>query len=530
MNWAIGLALLTMLPALLTSTYLGHVTDSAARSGPAFVWQATPVASPWPPADRWSYRDAQQHTAATLRAAELEQDWCERDPQAEVLRLQLAAANDVDTVWHGVRIPVSDGDLAAVQMIAEATAAERGMTFAELPQFWLVSRTELRRWGCLSETISAIREAEASDEPESTLGDPADRLNRLLGLRDPALTDAIRRQLRITLWGGWYTEPDDEADDGVGNVYLVTRAPIPIEMIDTISHELLHALQDQQLGWNLHETFLDPQTSDELTARRWVIEGDASANELTRYSRVLRGLLATHTWGPYSGLEFDLARRAYRVLSPLEATATFAPYEDGAAVVARIAREVGLEAVNELLHDPPPSTEQLMHAEKLAANEPPIQLDDLDALREHLLPPTRWQDPIVDRMGEHWLRTLLVSATGDAERSSAAAAGWGSDQIALWQSIDDEQASVVTMQFVFDDAEQHRQGTRGLLAWLVAHSDDEARRAIGRPVVGWDGPAGIVRLIIRPDSVWLVAASDTDTANQLAHGLTDIDLTDYRHE
>ena len=533
MSWGVGLALLTLLSALLASTYVYQASGSPSPSDQRLVWQAAPAASPWPAANRWSYLDAQSHTADTLRIAEREQQWCEADDGAHFLRRQLEFTDDVDAVWENLRTPAQGDDLAAVRAIAAATAAARGMVLESMPQVWLVSRTELRRWGCLSELVLEIRAREEAQETEqrSRLGEPAERLTQLLGLRDPALTEAVRRQLRITLWGGWYSEPDgyydQDATDGPGSIYLVTRAPIPMGKVATISHELLHALQDQLLDWKLHDAFLEPDTSDSLTARRWLIEGDASANELTHSSAALGELVEAHPWGPASGMELALARRASEAMSPHESAATFAPYEDGAAVVARLARAQGQPAVNALLHAPPASTEQLMHPEKLAAEEAPIALRDLDELRRSLLRATAWQEPIVDRMGEHWLRTLLVSATGDAARSDTAAAGWGGDQIALWQSIIDPEHAIVTMQFVFDDEREHREGIEGLLAWLVAHSDGEARTAVDQPIVGWDSAAGSIRLITRSESIWLIATRERSSADQLALGIVRLRLTDY---
>ena len=533
MTWGVGLALLTLLSAWLATAYVYQASGSLPPSDQRIVWQAAPAASPWPLAHRWTYLDAQSHTADTLRVAEREQEWCEADDRVHVLRQQLEFSNDVDAVWENLRTPAQGDDLAAVRTIAAATGAARGVVLETLPQVWLVSRTQLRRWGCVSELVMQIREREEAGElnQRSMVGEPAARLAQLLGLRDPALTDAVRRQLRITLWGGWYSEPDgyhdQDATDGAGNIYLVTRAPIPMGKVATISHELLHALQDQLLDWKLHDVFLDPDTTDALTARRWLIEGDASANELTHSSAALSEFVATHPWGPASGMELDLARQASAAMSPHESAATFAPYEDGAAVVARLAREQGHPAVNALLHEPPVSTEQLIHPEKLTNHEAPIALRDLDDLRRILLHASAWEEPIVDRMGEHWLRTLLVSATGDAARSDRAAAGWGGDQIALWRSTTDPEQSIVTMQFVFDDEWEHREGIEGLLAWLVAHSDGEARSAAGQPIVGWDGPAGSIRLITRSESIWLIATRERSSADQLALGIARLMLADY---
>ncbi len=147
----------------------------------------------------------------------------------------------------------------------------------------------------------------------------------------------------------------------------------------------------------------------------------------------------------------------------------------------------------------------MLHAEKLANDEQPISLVDLERLRDELLPAEQWNAPIVDRMGEHWLRSLIGTASKRPGIARTAAAGWGSDQMALWRSTDGE-AEVVTWQFVFDDPQEHREGLSGMRRWFFSHTANEAE-AVFANMLSWDGPAGAARLVTRPRAGWLVSAT-----------------------
>ena len=314
----------------------------------------------------------------------------------------------------------------------------------------------------------------------------------------------------------------------VGEVVLVSRPTMPSAFVGVISHELVHFLQDQWTGWRLHDWYRDAETTDQLQALRWVVEGDATLNELYPEDPPLLDLLSDIEWGPEDNAEYDLWFRAYEALTPQDSENIFAAYDEGSSVLAALRAESGQGAIDAMLLDPPESTEQLIHPHKLEIDEQPIELLDLRRLRDEVFPETEWREPIVDRMGEQWLRTLILTATRFTTLARNTAAGWGSDQMVLWQSHDGAD-EVVTWQVVFDHRGHQRDGVIGLRSWFYSHTEDEAQRDPDDPadLHYWDGPNGAARLVIRPHGVWLVAASDAALADRIANGILSRVWTNY---
>ena len=458
-----------------------------------------------------------------------ERRWCDEQPAVAELRTRLED-EEVEDIWDSLLVPAEGEDLRAVEIIAEATAEARRIPLRELPPVFLVSRTTLRHWACLYEEIWE----DLSDEDDDwTVGRPASRLALLLGQEIEDCGDLEQSWLSATLYWGWYGEIDDAHElepgaDGVGEVVIVSSAPMPPIYVGVISHELVHFLQDQWTGWRLHDWYRDAQTTDELEALRWVVEGDATLNELYAEDAPLLELLADIEWGPDENAEIDLWYRAYEALTPQDSENLFAAYEQGSSVLAALRAESGQSAIDALLLDPPESTEQLLHAGKLESDEQPIELVDLRRLRDELFPATDWDEPIVDRMGEQWLRTLILTTTRFSTLARNTAAGWGSDQMALWQSQDGS-AEVVTWQIVFDHVGHQREGAVGLRSWFYSHTANEAEAAPEAPASlhSWDSPTGAARLVIRPNAVWLVAANNPQIADEVARGILNRVWTSY---
>ncbi len=502
--------------------------------------------------DIHSYREVRRFADQMLETLDEERLWCERQPEVAELRAMLDA-HDPETVWRSLLSPAEGEDLRAVDIIAGATAEARGIALRALPPVFLVSRTDLRRYACLYEDIWEYgEEADAGEDDgghddgvdeqvaaeveteqvETQVGLAASRLAQLLGQSVEDYGDLEQSWLSATLVAGWYEEIDGAhelapGEDGIGEVVLVSSPPMPAFFTSVVSHELVHVLQDQWLDWRLHDLYRDAQTTDALNALRWIVEGDATLNELYEDAPPLRQLLADIEWGPEEHAETDLWIRAYEALTPQESENLFAAYEQGSSILSALRGERGQEAIDELLLDPPESSEQLIHAEKLERGEQPIDLVDLPRLRELLLPASEWRAPIVDRMGEQWLRSLITSASKRTDIARKTAAGWGSDQMALWTSKDGE-TEVVTWQIVFDDPEEHREGLSGLRRWFFSHTANEAQAAFAN-MLSWDNPGGggAARLVTRPRAVWLVASNDPAVADDIANGIRTRIWTNY---
>ena len=57
---------------------------------------------------------------------------------------------------------------------------------------------------------------------------------------------------------------------------------------------------------------------------------------------------------------------------------------------------------------------------------------------------------------------------------------------------------------------------------MIVHTDGAVREARHLPVIGWEGPAGAVRLVDHGQSLWLIAATheiDADAATLAVLGL-----------
>ncbi len=476
--------------------------------------------------DIYSYRSVRRFADRMLEVLAAERVWCDEQVEVDALRAMLDD-HDKEHIWRSLLVPAAGEDLRAVRIIAEATAQVRGIPMQELPPVFLISRTSLRHHACLFEEIW---EDPTDEDRDWTVGRPASRLAILLGQDVEDYSDLEQSWLSATLAWGWYGEiPDaDELEpgaDGVGEVIIVSRPSMPAVFVDVISHELVHFLQDQWTGWRLHDWYRDVETTDQLQALRWVVEGDASLNELYLLNAPLSNLLADFEWGPERNAELALWYRAYHALTPQDSENLFAAYDQGRSVLAALREDRGQEAIDALLLDPPESTEQLLHNLKLESNEQPIELTDLARLRKEVLKADRWQDPIVDRMGEQWLRTLIATATRQSGLASAAASGWGSDQMALWRALDNE-AEVITWQIVFDEYTEYRRGVLAMRQWFQSHTDNEALEP-SDDTLSWDGPTGAARLISTVGAVWLIAATDPSIADEVAQGIYSLGWTNY---
>lgn len=213
-------------------------------------------------------------------------------------------------------------------------------------------------------------------------------------------------------------------------------------------HEIVHALQDHHLG--LGEKFELERDTDAENAYRSVIEGDAmvatvgfllnaqgiTLEQLTDDPNRLAVLLGSGQ--PEHG-ELNAA--------PMIIQRTLlAPYIEGALFAATLYRHGGWETVNRAHHEPPASTEQILHPQKYLDGEPPekIALPNLDALDE-----AGCESVLEDTLGELEIGVYLGRGT-DAGLDLRAAAGWAGDRLRLY-----------------------RCGERDLIVWLTTWDDED---------------------------------------------------------
>ncbi len=207
----------------------------------------------------------------------------------------------------------------------------------------------------------------------------------------------------------------------VNFMQFVLRRDLVNEML--LAHELTHALQDQNFGTLAAAD--DPSNDDRSLAIHAVVEGDAT---LAGFAYLFGGL-------PESSL-LDLVERLGAVPAEVEKTLPDTPpvlrdalvfqYSAGAKFVALASLRGGWAAVNELLAQPPTSTEQVLWPDKYFVHRSTpilVRLGGLDVYRK----PEEWTVIEENTLGALTVR-ILVETFLDAARAAHVASGWEGDR------------------------------------------------------------------------------------------------------
>ena len=396
-----------------------------------------------------------------------------------------AAAPDPDPRL-AILIELTDpADVEVIDLIGATVAERRGLALLDEVPVYLLRRADIPAYLEADEEVTAHEDAFDA----GTDDDVDQRIFALLGLiGDDVSLDDLFEDFFIGLGLGFYDF------DLQGFVIISANDHVAGGDIATITHEFVHVLQDQHFAISDYfEAHRDNQ--DRLLAARFVVEGDAvNAEHLFR------------------DLERDLASRleprrdrapglSASVPPMLEAIFT-APYITGARVIARVLEAEGLAGVDALLAEFPPSTEQLLHPDKLAAGEPPLAVDDPDVSG---VLGSAWEAVGSDTLGEFVLRTLLGPATG-TDLARQAAAGWGGDRLTAYRGPAD--MSMLVWELRWDTAADAKEMMAGLRLWLPDRTGapvQELRpgtelRSQGARVSGWVRRSG--------DAVFVVLGED----------------------
>lgn len=323
---------------------------------------------------------------------------------------------------------------AEAQSTLSRLAAVRGLALrGPLPRV-SVSREQVRE-----QLLAALHRERAAEE----LRYEGELYRRLGWLPDGfdyerVVVDLLEEQL-----GGFYSFEE-------GRLYLVQGAS-PSMVALVLSHELVHALQFQ--NFRLAD-LLRHRTGDgdrELAARS-ILEGDAMLTS------TLERLYAAHLASMNGAQRRRTALPSAADLPPMprlraapRALQEFLlfPYLAGANLCGLAWRARGFRAVDVLLQRPPASTEQLLHPERLTAQDLPMEVSERYAMlgmrRAHH-----------DVLGELGLR-LYLEGLPEAEVQRAAA-GWGGDRAMLFLPDGDDalSGSAVVWRILFDNGEAGR--------------------------------------------------------------------------
>jgi hypothetical protein len=249
-----------------------------------------------------------------------------------------------------------------------------------------------------------------------------------------------------------------------------------------LSHELRHAIQDQQVVIR-EKLRVQSDYDDRRLAALCLLEGDASilmeqylssgatsnqpevANLFKIFSQSLTGeeIAAMFAAGP-----------SLRAAPPVVQEQLIAPYFDGRNLAAAIFAKGGFALLNQKLELPPRSMEQVLHPEKY--------LDRVDEPVAVALPEVgRARPDFEGTLGEFLIRVLL--RTGPAGESASAAAGWGGDRYAV---LDEGGGSYrLVWRSVWDSESDAREFRDALKAYVDQRfgGENNSLTSLGREVV-----------------------------------------------
>jgi hypothetical protein len=214
-------------------------------------------------------------------------------------------------------------------------------------------------------------------------------------------------------------------DPAAKTLYVVNGADEQTVGI-TITHELVHALQDQYV--NLDSLQKAGTDNDRLSAAQALIEGEAQFEQV---SIMVGGpeKIASRLPGGWERIREEIRNRQSEM--PVFATAPMViqesllfPYLSGAEFVRRLKEKKG--SVN-LFTDIPRSTEQILHATAFTDGK-------VDEPTPVVLPAPRGATKVYENdMGEFGTRLFLYQFLNDPATSARAAAGWDGDRFMVVQ-------------------------------------------------------------------------------------------------
>jgi len=205
-----------------------------------------------------------------------------------------------------------------------------------------------------------------------------------------------------------------------------------------MAHELTHALQDQHFDLRRFEHWPKGDSDAELAVHA-LIEGDATlAMVMYISSDPMRAVTFLKSMGAMGvdTKELNQAPRAIR-------ESLLFPYQEGLTWTRTLYGQGGWSQVSQAFTTLPQSTEQIMHPEKYLAHESPVKvtLPDitslLNASTKSMVPakgPVTWKRVFSDVNGEWGTYLLLDEYLKTPAESRKAAAGWGGDRYAVYES------------------------------------------------------------------------------------------------
>jgi hypothetical protein len=309
----------------------------------------------------------------------------------------------------------------------------------------------------------------------------------------------LRRRIILENVGGMYNEKTDEL--------LAVEEFRQVDMLNApaLAHELRHALQDQH--FDLAAVLGDlSDFDDRKLAALAAVEGDATLVMVKQMG--FDPDQVGDAFSPENILSFSALAGATTLAAAPEVVRLqlLMPYLDGMRFSRAVVREGGWKALNRVLARKPLSSEQVLHPDKYAAGERPLDA----AIRFRPGRGERFHSGVV---GEYYLNVLLKQGDETAD----AARGWGGDAFALYR---DGQERLLLWQSRWDSAADaarfHAEFRRFLeRAFRVNFREGSGP---GRAFLAGSSDAGYFFLCRDNDRLFYARGSDRHAINELISG------------
>ncbi len=331
----------------------------------------------------------------------------------------------------------------------------------------------------------------------------ADQLEwELLGLIRP---EQSLYELQLALYGeqvaGFY---DSEAEEIVLIGDHDAAAPM---LVVTLAHEYVHALQDRAFDLDAIEDSVE-DNQDALLALRALVEGDATLAGMQYAEQAVRQGELTRPESVGQPPDNALSKVPPALLETL-----IFPYVEGLAYVAALLRD-GWQAVDAAYTRLPASTEQVLHPEKYAANEAPLDVD-LPSMIDQL--PPGWSEVRRDVFGEFMVSVLLGGRNFSASATSAAA-GWGGDAYALYRN--EHGQGLLAMKFRWDTERDRDEFWTAIVDHLVGGGLGSGVSEVDATTAAWRGDGRTAHAQLLSDSVLVIIGHDAAVVRLAANFLS----------
>lgn len=396
-------------------------------------------------------------------------------------------APSLESAPPGLRVDLLIGlndptDKAILDEIGQTVAERRGLPLLQEVPVYLIRRSDI-----VTYFESGMDDV---DRREDLAFEFALQLFGLLDENDSLV--ALQRDLIESGVLGFY-DPDIASF-----VIVSSNDGLSARDLSTITHEFVHALQDQH--FQIGDTFDElSSNSDARLAFRFIVEGDATVAE-----SLFRDLLSRYE--PQLQTALDVLPAPRLAIPPIVKEIFFSPYVEGALIATHIHDRSGFEGINGALAISPESTEQLLHSIDPPADPASLEPVVLPNPDVHAgLGGADWLPIGHDTIGE-FIITEYLDHFLPRDDAARAGAGWGGDRLSLYLGPND--ASLLAWHTAWDTSQDASEFFAQYARLLSETADTIVELTSGRAVTATDGNRSI--WVAQNDTeVWAVIGTDS---------------------